>query len=92
MSLSFLNIFLILLTFNLVLSNFLLLLFGFIVIIFSFWVFSFRAGLPSLLGPPGFWHLALPVGVCGLEYNNNNNNNHSYRNMLLCAKCNCTPW
>ena len=28
-----------------------------------------------VLGPSGFWHLVLPVGVCSLECNNNNNNN-----------------
>ena len=36
-------------------------------------IFSFLTGLSSLLGPLGFWHLALPVGVCSLECNNNNN-------------------
>ena len=61
------------LTFNLLLSNFLLLLLGFIVVVFFF--FFFLTGLFSLLGPLGFWHLALPVGVCSLECNNNNNNN-----------------
>ena len=35
-------------------------------------IFSFLTGLSSLLGPLGFWHLALPVGVCSLECNNNN--------------------
>ena len=35
-------------------------------------VFSSLTGLSSLLGPPGFWRLALPVGVCGLECNSNN--------------------
>ena len=33
-------------------------------------IFSFLTGLSSLLGPLGFWHLALPVGVCSLECNN----------------------
>ena len=37
--------------------------------------FSFLTGLSSLLGPLGFWHLALPVGVYSLECNNDNNNN-----------------
>ena len=36
-------------------------------------VLSFLTELSSLLGPSGFWRLALPVGVCSLEYNNNNN-------------------
>ena len=36
-------------------------------------VFSFLTGLSSILGPSGFWHLALPVGVCSLECNNDNN-------------------
>ena len=40
-------------------------------------IFSFLTGLSSLLGPSGFWHLALPVGVCSLECNNNNNNNNN---------------
>ena len=39
-------------------------------------VFSFLTGLSSLLGPPGFWRLALPVRVCSLECNNDNNNNN----------------
>ena len=63
-------------TFNLLLSNFLLLLLGFIVVVFFFFlsnIFFFLTGLSSLLGPLGFWHLALPVGVCSLECNNNNN-------------------
>ena len=30
----------------------------------------------SLLGPLGFWHLALPVGVCSLECDNNDNRLH----------------
>ena len=45
-------------------------------------IFSFLTGLSSLLGPSGFWHLALPVGVCSLECNNNNNNNN---NNLKCS-------
>ena len=36
-------------------------------------VLSFLTELSSLLGPSGFWRLALPVWVCSLEYNNNNN-------------------
>ena len=76
MSLSFFNFFFLP---NLLLSNFLLLLLGFIVVVFFFLskIFSFLTGLSSLLGPLGFWHLALPVGVCSLECNNNNNNNTS---------------
>ena len=35
-------------------------------------IFSFLTGLSSLLEPSGFWHLALPLGVCSLECNNNN--------------------
>ena len=31
------------------------------------------SGLSSLLGPSGFWRLALPVGVCRLECINNSN-------------------
>ena len=48
-----------------------------ILLLFSFLskVFSSLTGLSSLLGPLGFWHLALPVGVCSLECNNNNNDN-----------------
>ena len=60
------------------LSNFLLLLLGFIVVVFLFFlskIFSFLTGLSSLVGPLGFWHLALSVGVCSLECNNSNNNN-----------------
>ena len=56
-----------------------MLLLGFIVVVFFFFlskIFSFLTGLSSLLGPLGFWHLALPVGVCSLECNNNNNNNN----------------
>ena len=56
----------------------------FIVVVFFFYlffflsnIFSFLTGLSSLLGPLGFWHLALPVGVCSLECNNNNNNNNN---------------
>ena len=58
----------------------------FIVVVFFFYlffflsnIFSFLTGLSSLLGPLGFWHLALPVGVCSLECNNNNNNNDRNR-------------
>ena len=29
--------------------------------------FLFSTGLSFLLGPLGFWHLALPVGVCSLQ-------------------------
>ena len=43
-------------------------------------IFSFLTGLSSLLGPLGFWHLALPVGVCSLECNNNNNAIYRYLN------------
>ena len=74
MSLSFFKdfFFFFFLTFNLLLSNFLLLLLGFIVVVFFFLskIFSFLTGLSSLLWPLGFWHLALPVGVCSLECNN----------------------
>ena len=40
-------------------------------------IFSFLTGLSSLQEPSGFWHLALPVGVCSLECNDNNNNNNT---------------
>ena len=83
LSLSFFKDFFFFFTFNLLLSNFLLLLLGFyrccIFFIYFFFlsnIFSFLTGLSSLLGPLGFWHLALPVGVCSLECNNNNNNNN----------------
>ena len=36
-------------------------------------VFSFLTRLSSLLGPSGFCHLALPVGVCSLECNDDDN-------------------
>ena len=82
-SVIFLDIFFILLTFYSVLSNFLL-LFGYIIVFFSF--FSFLTGVPSLLGPSlGFWHVALPVGVCSVECSNNcieNNNNNTIDNRL----------
>ena len=42
-------------------------------------IFYFLTGLCFQLGPSGFWHLALPVGVCSLECNNNDNNNHDRR-------------
>ena len=48
-------------------------------------VFSSFTGLSSLLGPPGFWHLALPVGVCGLEYNRNNSKN-SFKSIRIHRK------
>ena len=41
-------------------------------------VLSFLTGLSSLLGTWGFCRLALPVGVCSLEYNNNKNNDNAY--------------
>ena len=68
----FFYIFLILFAFYLVLSNYLL----FVLLLFSVIseVFSFLTGLSYLLGPSGFWLLALPVGVCSLECNNSNNN------------------
>ena len=44
---------------------------------FLFKIFLFLTGLSSLLGPSGFWLLALPVGVCSLECNNNNNDNNN---------------
>ena len=47
---------------------------------FLFKVSSFLTGLSSLLGPSGFWCLALPVGVCSLECNNNNGNNNNKMN------------
>ena len=50
------------------------LLYFFLFIFFLSNIFSFLTGLSSLLGPLGFWHLALPAGVCSLECNNNNNN------------------
>ena len=46
-------------------------------------IFSFLTGLSSLLGPLGFWHLALPVGVCSRECNNNNNNNTARRSTRI---------
>ena len=42
-------------------------------------IFSFFTGLSSLLGPLGFWHLVLPVGVCSLECNNDNNVDRAQR-------------
>ena len=49
-------------------------------------IFSFLIGLSSPLGPLGFCHLALPVGVCSLEFNNNNNNNSSSMGVFYGAK------
>ena len=40
-------------------------------------IFSFLTGLSFLLRPIGFWHQALPVGVCCIECNNNKNNNYN---------------
>ena len=50
----------------------------FVLLLFSFLseVFSFLTRLSSLLGPLGFWLLALPVRVCSLECNNDDNNNN----------------
>ena len=48
-----------------------LLLFVFLVSIFIL-LFSLLTGLSSLLRPSGFWHQALPVGICSLECNSNN--------------------
>ena len=50
---------------------------GKLLLLFSFLseVFFFLPGLSSLLGPSGFWRLALPVWVYSLECNNNNDNN-----------------
>ena len=36
----------------------------------------FLTGLSSLLGPLGFWCLALPVGVCCQECNNDNDDKY----------------
>ena len=63
--------FLILLTFYLVLSNFLFLF------AFPSEIFSFLTGLSSLLGPSGFWLLALPAGICSLECDNIDNNDNA---------------
>ena len=51
---------------------------GLVLSLFSFLCkfFSFLIGLSSMLGPLGFWHLALPVGICSLECNSNNNDDN----------------
>ena len=43
---------------------------------------SFFLEMSSLLGHSGFWHEALPVGVCSVGCNDNNmdNNNDDYYN------------
>ena len=59
------------LTFDLVLSNCLLSLF--VLLLFSFLSKFSLSLLFSLLGPLGFWLLALPVEACSLECNDTNN-------------------
>ena len=68
---SFISFWTKLLIFYVVLPHPLLLLFIFILFLYSFFNFCFPYWAVFPAGDFGFWHRAVPVGVCSLEWHNN---------------------